>query len=147
MNELNFYDKELLEKENSRYRKGDPYTIDDNVVKKWDDELISLPGRLSMYKYRKFIVDSYSIDNTTNKLINVIVLEHKFKNPQMIYIPKKYNSFFENSYKSDVKVCIYENKYCKIFAHITENLDQVKTSLKNKIIRGTKRKLGIRNQR
>ena len=140
LNELNFYDEKLLE--NSRYRKGDPYTIDDNVVEKWDDELISLPGRLSMYKYHKFIVDSYSIDNTTNKLINVIVLEHKFKNPQMIYIPKKYNSFFENSYKSDVKVCIYENKYCKIFAHITEKLrPEVKTSLKNKIIRGTKRKI------
>tara|TARA_B100000003_G_scaffold183928_1_gene177275 strand:+ start:198 stop:5075 length:4878 start_codon:yes stop_codon:yes gene_type:complete len=146
LNELNFYDKELLE--NSRYRKGDPYTIDDNVVKKWDDELISLPGRLSMYKYRKFIVDSYSIDNTTNKLINVIVLEHKFKNPQMIYIPKKYNSFFENSYKSDVKVCIYENKYCKIFAHITEKLrPEVKTSLKNKIIRGTKRKIGYQKSK
>ena len=146
LNELNFYDEKLLE--NSRYRKGDPYTIDDNVVKKWDDELISLPGRLSMYKYHKFIVDSYSIDNTTNKLINVIVLEHKFKNPQMIYIPKKYNSFFENSYKSDVKVCIYENKYCKIFAHITEKLrPEVKTSLKNKIIRGTKRKIGYQKSK
>jgi len=146
LNELNFYDENLLE--NSRYRKGDPYTIDDNVVKKWDDELISLPGRLSMYKYLKFIVDSYSIDNTTNKLINVIVLEHKFKNPQMIYIPKKYNSFFENSYKSDVKVCIYENKYCKIFAHITEKLrPEVKTSLKNKIIRGTKRKIGYQKSK
>ena len=140
LDKLNFLDDTRLVSVNTRYKKGDPYTIDGAPYTKWRDDLISLPGRLSMYEYRKFIVDSYSIDNTNNKLINVIVLEHKFKNPQIIYIPKKYNSFFENSYKSDVKVCIYENKYCKIFAHITEKLrPEVETSLKNKIIRETKR--------
>ena len=136
-------------KKNTRYPKGAPYSIRGNNYEKWNNVLISLPGKLNIYEYRDFIVDSYSIDNTNNhSLINVIVLEHKFKKPQLVYIPKKYNSFFEQPYKSDVKVCIYENIYCKIYANITKKLrPDIPTSLKSKLIRGTKRATGLKKSK